>query len=368
MLKQVATVALLAFIIYHIVNLVDFLGYYQRTYNHRPGSCRRLEGIEHGSGDIHLLPNGLAFISSGVVVQESETYNNRVGKIFLFDFNNPEKPPHQLPVKAADGTDFKLVSPFALSAWNDSATGKLYLYVMRYGKMDAAFDKFLFDQPSKTLTHVRHIANEPNFHMLDNFAVVGEDQLNNLNYLPLPFFYTNWVYSRLDWLEMVLGVPWGSLGFFDGHKATLIETGMFTPNGVALSPDGKFLYVACTFDREFRVYRRQANNSVTFDNSVKVNTDLDNLFVDAATGDLWFGAHPVAWKVLKYMDDPSYHSPSQVMRVRMLDGKALGPAEEIYSDDGSQISASSVAVVHGSGLLIGSMATHAVYCSLDDKQ
>jgi len=53
----------------------------------------------------------------------------------------------------------------------------------------------------------------------------------------------------------------------------------------------------------------------------------------------------------------------QVMRVKISDGKVTA-IEEIYSDDGLQLSCSSVAVPYGNGLLIGSMLTHAVYCSM----
>ena len=38
--------------------------------------------------------------------------------------------------------------------------------------------------------------------------------------------------------------------------------------------------------------------------------------------------------------------------------------EEIYSNDGSEITMSSVAVVYGKAMLVGSVASHAIYCEL----
>lgn len=38
--------------------------------------------------------------------------------------------------------------------------------------------------------------------------------------------------------------------------------------------------------------------------------------------------------------------------------------EEVYADDGKELSGSSVAVVYGNRLLIGSVATHAVLCDM----
>jgi len=38
--------------------------------------------------------------------------------------------------------------------------------------------------------------------------------------------------------------------------------------------------------------------------------------------------------------------------------------EEMYSNDGSEIPASSVAVVYGKAMLVGSVASHAIYCEV----
>ena len=58
--------------------------------------------------------------------------------------------------------------------------------------------------------------------------MVGDDQ----------FFFTNYYYMN-DVLELTLMLRWGSLGFFDGAQSTLLETGLFIPNGIAKSPDGR---------------------------------------------------------------------------------------------------------------------------------
>jgi len=45
------------------------------------------------------------------------------------------------------------------------------------------------------------------------------------------------------------------------------------------------------------------------------------------------------------------------------DGRAES-IEEVYSNDGSEISGSSVAVVYGKAMLVGSAASNAIYCDL----
>jgi len=42
-------------------------------------------------------------------------------------------------------------------------TGSVYLYVISHHPAEVV-DKFLFDPSSKTLTHQRRIAEDPNFH------------------------------------------------------------------------------------------------------------------------------------------------------------------------------------------------------------
>jgi hypothetical protein len=184
-------------------------------------------------------------------------------------------------------------------------------------------------------------------------AVVGDDQ----------FYFTNYVYIS-DRLELPLGLRWGSVGFFDGTRTRLIVTGLCGPNGITLSPDGRFLYVATPVDKEIRVYQRHPNNnSLTFIHSISVFTSPDNLNVDMATGDLWFGSHPVGYKILFHMDDPRLPSPSQVIKMRMSDGNVTS-VEEIYSNDGSELSGSTVVVIHKKQLLIGCVSHSPLYCEI----
>jgi arylesterase / paraoxonase len=68
---------------------------------------------------------------------------------------------------------------------------------------------------------------------LNDLVVVGEDQ----------FYFTNAIYANLD-LEVFLQLRWGSIGFFDGAKSKLIETGLHLPNGVMLSPNQKLVQLS----------------------------------------------------------------------------------------------------------------------------
>jgi len=52
------------------------------------------------------------------------------------------------------------------------------------------------------------------------------------------------------------------------------------------------------------------------------------------------------------------------MGVKIESGWEAGELQEVYSNDGSNISASSSVVVHGQGMLVGTILTDAFYCEL----
>jgi len=86
---------------YWTIDYIRWLGIFEHPkFYHAPGPCRRLPGIEHGSEDIQVMENGLAFISSGLVLGDSDEYKKRVGRIYLFDYNHPDVGPQELKIIA----------------------------------------------------------------------------------------------------------------------------------------------------------------------------------------------------------------------------------------------------------------------------
>jgi len=65
-------------------------------------------------------------------------------------------------------------------------------------------------------------------HSLNDLVVVGYDQ----------FFFTNYYYANAE-LEVLFELRWGSLGYFDGVRSALVQTGLIFPNGISKSPDGR---------------------------------------------------------------------------------------------------------------------------------
>jgi len=59
----------------------------------------------------------------GLRVRDSDIYNDREGKIYLFDMKEAQSQPEELDIEAPQ--NFVLVSPHGISTWTDSATGIL---------------------------------------------------------------------------------------------------------------------------------------------------------------------------------------------------------------------------------------------------
>lgn len=342
-------VAIVAAAVYWAANLADLFGVFQRTYNHSSGPCAALRSIEFGAEDMESLPNGQVFISSGIWLEDTEQYRHRPGRIFLFDFSLPRVPPQ--PLKIVAEPNYKLISPAGLSVWTDPKTGFVYLYVISQ-QPTMNVDKFRYDDSKRTLTLIRRITDK-NFARLQDIALVGEDQ----------FFFNNH-YGMSPFLETVFRMPFGTLGYYDGSGSTLVDSRLAAPNGLFVSRNRKFLYVAETANDDIRVYKLEKDNKISFSHAIQVNTKVANMFIDTKTGDLLVAAHPSAFQLIKHVHGHAKVAPSQVMRVRLNAESQVVKLEEIYSNDGTEISAATVAVSNGNKLLIGSVMTHALYCEM----
>ena len=66
---------------------------------------------------------------------------------------------------------------------------------------------------------------------MNDLVVVAEDQ----------FYYTNWLSTKLPFhLQRLAGISWGSVGFYDGRKTAIMDTDLFMPNGINISPDKRY--------------------------------------------------------------------------------------------------------------------------------
>jgi len=338
----------------------------KRQFNHAPGRCRYVAGIKDGSEDIELLPNGIALISSGLRYTNASELKGVVGKMFVYEFpktdEENEKGPSATELKINSKTlDLKVFNPHGFATFIES-TGQVYLYVINHLPDGDAIERFTFDKEKKSLTHTRTIKH-PAIFQANNLVVTGLDK----------FYVTNDRYFKNDLLfklEVFTLAALGSIVYYDGKDAKVVDQWLLSPNGINVDKTRKQLYVSLIWSKSVRVYDIQKDMNITVKKDIKLHTATDNLFVDPETGDIWSGAHPVFHEVIKYLDHPkTRNAPSQVVRIRLAkkDGEN-DYVSEPYSNDGSILSGTSVAVRYQNHILIGTVYHKLLLCDISSPE
>jgi arylesterase/paraoxonase len=145
-----------------------------------------------------------------------------------------------------------------------------------------------------------------------------------------------------------------SVMYFDGTSARIVADKLRYANGITLTPDGQRVFVAETTGYQIRSYVRQPNGDLRpSDPPLSVDTSPDNFSIDDR-GNLLLAGHPSPLQFVRHARSKDQPAPSEVVQLSVL-SSASGPAsvQRIYREPGKLLSASSVAVAHGSHLLIG---------------
>ena len=157
-------------------------------------------------------------------------------------------------------------------------------------------------------------------------------------------------------LEDYLRIPRSSLWYFNGESFSRAAGPFNYANGVNMSNDRNRLYMTTTIGNSIIVFGVNGDGSLTRKGTTDLGTGVDNIDVDE-DGNLWIGAHPKLLDFLKHKKDSTELSPSQVLKLTPV-GDCDYIIEEIYLNNGSEISGSSTAVYYNNELFIGVVFDH----------
>lgn len=162
-------------------------------------------------------------------------------------------------------------------------------------------------------------------------------------------------------LQFLLRSREGEVLYFDGDAWNVAASDLRFANGVAPSADGSELFVAETAGKAIRVYERDiASGALSESRRIVTPAFPDNLTMDA-NGTLWAAGLPKPLTLPGHASRRDRLAPSAVMRI-----DEAGPTT-VYRDDGSELSASSVAALLGQKLLIGAVFEEKfLLCDLPD--
>ncbi len=244
------------------------------------------------------------------------------------------------------------------------ADGKETLAVVNHGDGDS-IELFDVSKGSEAaigwtppvLTH-RRTVKDPLFRSLNDVALIGPDQfyVTNDHYYPPGFMRQIEDYLLLRKTDVV---------YFDGENAHVAVKHLTYANGIAVSADGRSIYVAETTQNDVRVYTRDpATNDLKFADRIDVHTGVDNIDV-APDGSLYIGAHAKLFALVKLLKEPNALSPSEVVHLTKADKGWT--RRTVFIDDGERISGLSVAARHEDKLVLGSiMGKDILVCPLTE--
>uniref|UniRef100_A0A8C2NP75 Paraoxonase n=1 Tax=Capra hircus TaxID=9925 RepID=A0A8C2NP75_CAPHI len=291
------------------------------------------------------LKNGLRY--PGVKSFEPD----KPGKILLMDMN--EEDPTVLELKMT-GSNFDASSfnPHGISTFTDE-DNTVYLLVVSHPDFKSTVELFKFQEEEKSLLHLKTIRHEllPN---LNDLVAVGREH----------FYATNDHYFVDQYLrswELYLGLAWSNVVYYSPDDVRVVASGFDFANGISMSPDRKYVYIAELLAHKIHVYEKHANWTLTPLKSLDCDTLVDNISVDPVTGDLWVGCHPNGMKIFSY--DPENPPGSEVLQIQNI--LAEDPkVTVVYAEDGKVLHGSTVASVYKGKMLVGTVFQKALYCEL----
>ncbi|XP_030056559.1 serum paraoxonase/arylesterase 2 isoform X2 [Microcaecilia unicolor] len=316
-------------------------------------NCHLIDGIEAGAEDIDILPYGLAFISSGLKSPAMKSFApDQPGKIFLMDLN--EESPVATELKISPGFDVDSFNPHGISTYIDQNDGTVYLFVVNHPQFKSTIELFRFVEEENVLEHLKTIRHDL-LPRVNDIVALGPDS----------FYATNDRYFSgeiMGFLELVLDLALSNVIYYSPQEVKEVATGFHSANGISLSTDKNYVYVADILGHNIHVMEKHADWSLSPVKVLEFNNLLDNLFVDPVTGDVWVACHPKMWELMFY--SPENPPGSEVIRVQnILSENSI--VTQVYANNGSVLQGSSVACVYDGKLLVGTVFHRALYCELE---
>jgi arylesterase/paraoxonase len=191
----------------------------------------------------------------------------------------------------------------------------------------------------KTLTH-------PSIVSPNDIVLIDENR----------FYFTNdhkYVKGLGRLAEDYGGLAVSNVVYFDGENYAEVADGIAYANGINYDTKRKLLYVASPRKFLVKVYAKNDDGSLDFIEDIDCKTGVDNIEFDTE-GNLWIGAHPNLLHFAAYAKGKKEISPSEIIKINYR-SKGDYTIEQIYMEDGSTMSASTVAAPFGDLILTGNV-------------
>jgi len=337
LLKKISLVIIIGIIAF-IVNMVITTGYFRAIENEFDGELVKKVMLP-GTEDITTsTSDGFALISS--TQRESMVLEDGDGELYYMDLNSGEfqltklTASFQKPFAPHGISMLKIDSTYKVMAVNHTAEGHSLEVFSMQGK-EMVYEKTLTDESMVSPNDVV-IIDENRFYFTNDHAYTGMGRV----------------------LEDYGGLSASNVIYFDGENYSEVASGIGYANGINFDSKRNLLFVASPRKFLVKVYSRNTDGSLEFIEDIPCGTGVDNIEFDSE-GNLWIGAHPSLLTFTLYMAGKNEYSPSEVVKINYK-GKGDFTVDKIFLDDGTTISASTVAAPYKNLILVGNLKDDAL--------
>ncbi len=328
-------------------------GFMTPLTSHFDGSCKALP-LGASAEDLRIDPaNGLVYLTYYDSIDARRPgnvpVNTSTGTVMLVDLNATE--PHVRAALSTDPADFK---PSGLSL-NMNAKGAKRLFVTsrtQLGKHSVE----IFDQTATGAFAPVETVRDPLLWSPTAIVAVG----------PRQFYVVNQLGFRRadngDWGVRVrdhLRGDQSTIVYYDGEQMKIVASRLSLASGIAISPDGRIVYVAESAAGRIQMFDRNlTSGALTEKGRIHVPSAPHNITVDA-DGTLWVSAHPHAIPFFELARNPADRAPTQVLKITPTADPEKQVQEIYLNDNGQELSAGTVvAPLSGGGFVVGSRTDH----------
>lgn len=301
---------------------------------HFDGSCQTVS-LDQNAEDVRIDPsNGLVYLTYGT---------GRIGTpgtVMLVDPNAAA--PH---VRAALASDPSSFSPSGLSLYAPE-TGAKRLFVTSRTRPGSHYVQIFTQSPTGAFTPFETIRDRLLWSPTAIVAV-GPRQFYVVNQLGFRRALNG---EKANVGDRLRGNE-STVVYYDGEKMKIVASRLSLAAGMALSHDGRTAYVAESAAGRLAVFDRDAGTgALTRKGEIDVHGAPQNVAV-GGDGSLWVSVLPHAMGFMDFLRNQDERAPTRVVKVTP-DAATDKQVEEIYVNDGKELSAGTVAAPRGGGQFV----------------
>ncbi|XP_020855738.1 serum paraoxonase/arylesterase 2-like isoform X2 [Phascolarctos cinereus] len=156
-------------------------------------NCHFIKGVEAGSEDIDILPNGLAFLSVGLKFPGLQYFApEKPGGILMMDLNQESS--RALELRVSRGFDLASFNPHGISTFIDK-DDTVYLFVANHPEFKSTVEIFKFEEEENSLLHLKTVRHE----LLPRYIYVADSLAHEIHVMEK---HANWSLTQVKVLHL----------------------------------------------------------------------------------------------------------------------------------------------------------------------